>query len=61
MMNGTNALMRTVWLWVDVFMHAMATGIVKMIAMMISLNDNSIALVRLIYLKWTPFFSSSSF
>ena len=40
MMNGTNALTKTVWLWVDVLMHAMATGIVKIIAMMISLNDS---------------------
>ena len=46
MINGTNVLMRTVWLWVDVFMHAMATGIVKMIAMMILLNDNWNALAR---------------
>ena len=61
MMNGTNALMKTVWLWVDVFMHAMAIGIAKMIAMMILLNDNWIALARWISLKKTSFFSSSSF
>ena len=51
MINGTNALMRTVWLWVGVFMHAMVTGIVKMIAMMILLSGNSNVLARYVSLK----------
>ena len=48
MMNGTPALMTTVYNWVDVCMHVMVIETVKLIAMMIFGNDNSNALARLI-------------
>lgn len=45
-MTGTTAWMKTVCLWVDVFMHAMETETVKLIVMINFENDNSNALAR---------------
>ena len=45
-MTGTTAWMKTVCLWVAVFMHAMETETVKPIVMINFENDNSNALAR---------------